>query len=208
MTIINQTTFKSETIKGVIRASNFDNNRYKTFKLIYNLFGLLFGMMVVRYLVLEMIGSTKADKVMLWFYIFVTTILLYLGMIGMDRNTKHKFEAAYKQMIGVTFTYEISSDDIVMTDQDQDSEEFSWDKVIKWNEDQDYFYLFVDAVDCLILDKKGFQNGQQKDFKQLITAIMAVRSEQNENQEQAEIKKDEPEQAETKKDEPEQVETK
>ena len=51
MTIKNETAFTKECMEGAMRASNFDNSRYKTFKLIYNMFGLIFGMMMIRELV-------------------------------------------------------------------------------------------------------------------------------------------------------------
>ena len=47
MTIKNETAFTKECMEGAMRASNFDNSRYKTFKLIYNMFGLIFGMMMI-----------------------------------------------------------------------------------------------------------------------------------------------------------------
>ena len=42
----NRTLFKQEYIDAAMRASNFDNNKYKIFKMIYNIFGLLFGMVL------------------------------------------------------------------------------------------------------------------------------------------------------------------
>ena len=44
----NRTLFKQEYIDAAMRASNFDNNKYKIFKTIYNIFGLLFGMEIGR----------------------------------------------------------------------------------------------------------------------------------------------------------------
>ena len=40
----------------------------KTFKLMYNFFGLLFGMMFVRYLIFEMLGSSERQPVMMVLY--------------------------------------------------------------------------------------------------------------------------------------------
>ena len=57
MTIKNETAFTKECMEGAMRASNFDNSRYKTFKLAYNLFGLIFGMMMIREIVLKMTGN-------------------------------------------------------------------------------------------------------------------------------------------------------
>ena len=51
MTIKNETAFTKECMEGAMRASNFDNSRYKTFKLIYNMFGLIFGMMMILSLI-------------------------------------------------------------------------------------------------------------------------------------------------------------
>ena len=63
MTIKNETAFTKECMEGAMRASNFDNSRYKTFKLAYNLFGLIFGMMMIRELVLKMTGNEQAERI-------------------------------------------------------------------------------------------------------------------------------------------------
>ena len=68
MVIKNQTKMKKEHIQAVMRAANFDNDRYKKFKLMYNFFGLLFGMMFVRYLIFEMLGSSERQPVMMVLY--------------------------------------------------------------------------------------------------------------------------------------------
>ena len=38
MTIKNETAFTKECMEGAMRASKIDKSRYKTFKLIYNMF--------------------------------------------------------------------------------------------------------------------------------------------------------------------------
>ena len=58
----NRTLFKQEYIDAAMRASNFDNNKYKIFKMIYNIFGLLFGMGCIRYLIFRLMGSEEADS--------------------------------------------------------------------------------------------------------------------------------------------------
>lgn len=63
----NRTLFKQEYIDAM-RASNFDNNKYKIFKMIYNIFGLLFGMGCIRYLIFQIMGSEEADWFMVIFY--------------------------------------------------------------------------------------------------------------------------------------------
>ena len=55
----NRTLFKQEYIAAAMRASNFDNNKYKIFKMIYNIFGLLFGMGCIRYLIFQIMGARK-----------------------------------------------------------------------------------------------------------------------------------------------------
>ena len=45
-------------------------------------------------------------------------------------------------MIGITFTYEIDSEDIIVTDEENDSDTFKWDEVIKWAEDKDNILSF------------------------------------------------------------------
>ena len=178
MVIKNQTTMTKEHIKAVMRAGNFDNNRYKSFKLLYNLFGLLFGMMFVRYLIFQMLGSSQKDNMMLFLYGIACAIFLYIGMYGMDRSNYKKYYRIYGNMIGVTFTYEADSEGINVTDVDNDSEFFEWERVIRWVENPDYFFVYVGMEECLILDKKGFIEGESYDFKELITAVMALREEE------------------------------
>ena len=91
MTIKNETAFTKECMEGAMRASNFDNSRYKTFKLAYNLFGLIFGMMMIRELVLKMKQVMSSDTFMIVLFGFVAVVFLYIGMIGMDRAIKRNF---------------------------------------------------------------------------------------------------------------------
>ena len=55
----NRTLFKQEYIDAAMRASNFDNNKYKIFKTIYNIFGLLFGMGCIDILYSRLWGARK-----------------------------------------------------------------------------------------------------------------------------------------------------
>ena len=43
MTIKNETAFTKECMEGAMRACEAGNSRYKTFKLIYKLFGIIFA---------------------------------------------------------------------------------------------------------------------------------------------------------------------
>ena len=53
MVIKNKTLFQKEYVEAAMHAANFDDNKYKFFKIVYNMFGLLFGMGCVRYLVFQ-----------------------------------------------------------------------------------------------------------------------------------------------------------
>jgi hypothetical protein len=178
MTINNKTTMSKEHIKAVMRASNFDNDRYKAFKLMYNLFGLLFGMMFVRYMIFELLGSSRQNNVMLVLYALAAVVFLYIGMYGMDRSNYKKYNQIYGKMTGITFSYEIDSDGIKVTDEENDSDYFEWRQVIDWKEDLDRFFLYVGAEECLILDKKGFDEETGRDFKELLMAVMQLRQEE------------------------------
>lgn len=73
----NRTLFKQEYIDAAMRASNFDNNKYKIFKMIYNIFGLLFGMGCIRYLIFQIMGSEEAD----WFMVYFMRVLRLYSFI-------------------------------------------------------------------------------------------------------------------------------
>ena len=192
MTIKNETAFTKECMEGAMRASNFDNSRYKTFKLIYNMFGLIFGMMMIRELVLKMTGNEQADTFMIVLFGLVAVVFLYIGMIGMDKSNKKKFHNIYGKMVGIKFTYEIDAENIIITDEENDSDTFSWDDVVKWNQDSDNIYLFVGNDNCLVVSKKGFIQGSADDLRQLADAVIGMRNEAgNEPQEKQEIKTEE-----------------
>ena len=140
MVIKNQTKMKKEHIQAVMRAANFDNDRYKKFKLMYNFFGLLFGMMFVRYLIFEMLGSSERQPVMMVLYGIVGAVFLYIGMYGMDKSNYKKYYRIYGNMIGITFTYEADSEGIRMTDEEGDNEFFEWERMLKWVEDLEKWY--------------------------------------------------------------------
>ena len=115
MVIKNKTLFQKEYVEAAMRAGNFDDNKYKFFKIVYNMFGLLFGMGLVRYLVFQAIGSDEADWFMVVFYGCAAAIFLYIGMVGMDRSNKRRYYNTYSRMVGITFTYEIDADGIIVT---------------------------------------------------------------------------------------------
>ena len=156
----NRTLFKQEYIDAAMRASNFDNNKYKIFKMIYNIFGLLFGMGCIRYLIFQIMGSEEADWFMVIFYACAAVVFLYIGMVG------------------ITFTYDIDAEYIVVTDEEDDKDTFSWDDIIKWNQDTENIYLFVSADDCLVINKEGFVEGTYKDLIELATAVMGLRDDE------------------------------
>lgn len=192
MTIKNETAFTKECMEGAMRASNFDNSRYKSFKLAYNLFGLIFGMMMIREIVLKMTGNEQADTFMIVLFGLVAVVFLYIGMIGMDKSNKKKFHNIYGKMVGIKFSYEIDAENIIITDEENDSDTFSWDDVVKWNQDTDNIYLFVGDDNCLVVSKKGFNAGSADDLRQLADAVIGMRNEAgNEPQEKQEIKAEE-----------------
>lgn len=178
MVIQNKTIIKKEHIRAVMRASNFHNESYKRFKMIYNMFGLLFGMLFVRFMMFHMLGRSQENMTLLVLYGVLAVVFLYIGMQGMDRGKYKKYYRVYGNMIGVEFTYEIDSEGINVTDTDGDSEYVAWKDVLKWEEDMDSFFVYVAMEECLILDKHAFTAGESADFKELITAVMELRKEQ------------------------------
>lgn len=177
MIIKNKTTISESAVLGAMRASNFDNNRYKTFKIIYNVFGLAFGMMLVRSLVFSAQGKGGSTGEIL-LYGGSALVLLYLGLFGMDRSNRKRFRQAYADRKNRTFYYEIDSSTIQVIDDAGGKEERSWQEIIKWRQDIDYFYLFFDSTACLILDKKGFDEAGAKHLKELATAVMAMKEQE------------------------------
>ena len=176
MTIKNETAFTKECMEGAMRACEAGNSRYKTFKLIYKLFGIIFAMMMVRELVMKLTGNVQADAFMILLFGVVAVVFLYIGIIGMDKSNRRKFHNIYGKMVGVKFLYEIDAD-IIITDEENDSDTFSWNEVVKWNQDPDNIYLFVGDDNCLVVSKKGFTQGSADDLRQLADAVIGMRDE-------------------------------
>lgn len=177
MVIKNETKFTNDCVEGAMRAANFDNNKYKMFKMIYNIFGLIFGMLFVRYMVFQVMGSDKADSFMIVFYGILTALFLYIGMVAMDRNNKKKYHNIYGKMVGITFYYEVDAEKIVVHDEEQDSDTFMWEQVNRWAQDADNIYIFVGQDDSLVFSKKGFIEGTEEDLRQLAQAVIGLREE-------------------------------
>ena len=161
MTIKNETAFTKECMEGAMRACEAGNSRYKTFKLIYKLFGIIFAMMMVREFVMKLTGNVHADTFMILLFGVVAVVFLY---------------------IGVKFSYEIDAENIIITDEENDSDTFSWNEVVKWNQDSDNMYLFVGDDNCLVVSKKGFTQESADDLRQLADAVIGMRDETGNSQ--------------------------
>ena len=147
MTIKNETAFTKECMEGAMRACEAGNSRYKTFKLIYKLFGIIFAMMMVREFVMKLTGNVHADTFMILLFGVVAVVFLYIGVIGMDKSNR-----------------------------------FSWNEVVKWNQDSDNMYLFVGDDNCLVVSKKGFTQESADDLRQLADAVIGMRDETGNSQ--------------------------
>lgn len=182
MTIKNETAFTKECMEGAMRACEAGNSRYKTFKLIYKLFGIIFAMMMVREFVMKLTGNVHADTFMILLFGVVAVVFLYIGVIGMDKSNRRKFYNIYGKMVGVKFSYEIDAENIIITDEENDSDTFSWNEVVKWNQDSDNMYLFVGDDNCLVVSKKGFIQESADDLRQLADAVIGMRDETGNSQ--------------------------
>ena len=103
-------------------------------------------------------------------------VFLYIGMVGMDKSNKKKFYNIYGKMVGIKFSYEIDAENIIITDEENDSDTFSWNDIVKWNQDPDNIYLFVGDDNCLVVSKKGFTQGSADDLRQLADAVIGMRN--------------------------------
>ena len=68
--------------------------------------------------------------------------------------------------------------DVYKRQEEDDKDTFSWDDIIKWNQDTENVYLFVSADDCLVINKEGFVEGTYKDLIELATAVMGLRDDE------------------------------
>ena len=126
-----------------------------------------------------MLGSSERQPVMMVLYGIVGAVFLYIGMYGMDKSNYKKYYRIYGNMIGITFTYEADSEGIRMTDEEGDNEFFEWERMLKWVEDLDSFFVYMGLEECLILDKNSFVEGTDINFKELLTAVVGLKKEEN-----------------------------
>ena len=66
-----------------------------------------------------------------------------------------------------------------MTDEEGDNEFFEWERMLKWVEDLDSFFVYMGLEECLILDKNSFVEGTDINFKELLTAVAGLKKEEN-----------------------------
>ncbi len=180
MQIENKTEFKKDMIKNIMRADGFDNQKYKTKKVVLNMSGLVCGMVSVSIFARTMYSIDDSYKSIAFVFAAVCAVLLYVGMYGIDKSSLKLYTLQYEKNVGNVYEYEITSDDIHVKTGGEDYV-IPWDSIEKWCEDRECFYLFLkgdsnekQAVPvCFVLDKKDFDGA--KDFKELCIAVMAVR---------------------------------
>lgn len=173
MVIENTTVFKKEYIKRIMWANNSEDNKYKRFKLIYNTFGLVAGMMFIRYFIFDAMGNVQTSKPLMYIYAIVAAVCLYIGMYGMDRNNLKSYNKLYANMDNVKFIYNIDDTGITVADDDGDSELFEWERVVKLKQDIDNFYFFVGSEECLVVNKNGISKGSIRELYDLSQESLA-----------------------------------
>ncbi|WP_027437083.1 YcxB family protein [Lachnospira multipara] len=177
MVIKNSTVFTQETLEGLNKASNFRNEKYKRFKLIYNLAGLVFLMLFVRYMVLLLTQDERQDVFLTVFYGLAAGVFLFIGMYLLESDSKKRFNNLYKNMIGLEFKYTIDSEEIEVEDEEQDVDVLKWKDVYIVEKDSDYIYIFFNNENGLALNRAGFSEGSDKDLLELSNAILQTRQE-------------------------------
>ena len=161
MQIENKTEFKKDMIKNIMRADGFDNQKYKTKKVVLNMSGLVCGMVSVSIFARTMYSIDDSYKSIAFVFAAVCAVLLYVGMYGIDKSSLKLYTLQYEKNVGNVYEYEITSDDIHVKTGGEDY-------VIPWDSNE------KQAVPvCFVLDKKDFDGA--KDFKELCIAVMAVR---------------------------------
>ena len=152
MVIENTTVFKKEYIKRIMWANNSDDNKYKRFKLIYNTFGLVAGMMFIRYFIFDAMGNVQTSKPLMYIYAIEAAVCLYIGMYGMDRNNLKSYNKLYANMDNVKFIYNIDNTGITVADN---------------------FYFFVGSEECLVVNKNGISKGSIRELYDLSQECLA-----------------------------------
>ena len=109
MQIENKTEFKKDMIKNIMRADGFDNQTYKTKKLVLNMSGLVCGMVSVSIFARTMYSIDDSYKSIAFVFAAICAVLLYAGMYGIDKNSLKLFTAQYSKNVGIVYEYVITS---------------------------------------------------------------------------------------------------
>ncbi len=99
-------------IKNIMRADGFDNQTYKTKKLVLNMSGLVCGMVSVSIFARTMYSIDDSYKSIAFVFAAICAVLLYAGMYGIDKNSLKLFTAQYSKNVGIVYEYVITSDEI------------------------------------------------------------------------------------------------
>ena len=171
--IKNKTKITQEAVKAAMVASNFSDDRYKKIKVIYNFFGLLSGIMFVRYLSLQLLGSDEANTGFTVLFGVVTAVFLFIGMYGMDKSKIKIFRQVYQDIMDTYIEYVIDNEGIGIGHEDNevDKNMILWKNISHWKEDVDYFFIFMDDKTAFIIKKSEFTQGSASDLKKMLTSL-------------------------------------
>ncbi len=169
MTIENKTIFQKEYIRTMVWAGHAADEKYKRFKLIYNMFGLLAGMMCVRCAVFDITGQQTGGRSFIYIYGAVAAVCLYIGMYGMDNQQFKKSRDKYKDIVGTAFIYRMNQERIEIAIGEKDVISFGWNDIEQIRQDMNCFYIYMKEQElCFVMDKRGFITGDVAAMQRLL----------------------------------------
>lgn len=181
MVIKNTTNCTKNLYRQAAIMCNNKNESYRKKKLIYNLAGLVSGMVGVSIMSRQLLSSGDYNIVIILPFLAVCGFCLFMGMYYLDKNTCDKVINGYTQKNISSFDYEIDAEEILIKASGKECI-YRWTDIKNWTEDVHNFYLFTEESenelvygDCIIIDKHGFTECGANDMKMLCKAVMYER---------------------------------
>ena len=173
MVIKNTTKYTNKTLEKAAIASNYNNEKYKKKKLLFNFAGLVSGMVMVSILSRSFAANESVNMIAVILFGIICAFCLFVGMYYIDKSKDAIFQEKYSFKVGETYHYEIDAENIEVRKAIYEEERvISWVDVKFLSEDKDNIYLFCSEYEWEALAKNGFTSCTDKDLKLLYKAVL------------------------------------
>lgn len=151
--------FKNITTYDSKNYNQFLEFHKKNFSFSYNFFNIILLIMLLYFIIMNII-----EKAFPFVLLFVGLIIfLFLIRIYIPMKRHEKTEAKYNNNQEDTFTFSFYKYYFTVSDKT-----FYYFKLYKTFETEDYFYLYLDDENAVLISKSGFEIGSSEEFSKFI----------------------------------------